>query len=168
LDIDFNPTGANDSEYDKVIDPKIFQHFRAKLIRRGGTAISTDKFVLSSTLDFLEKQDFTKTIASPSIRTLDGEKASINIVSSKPVQYAKPITATNAQGQPTIEVTYDWQTINYGVKLEVEPIIHEDDEITMKLNISKDAPSNKVEGLDNTFRYESSSNSIDTIVRVKD
>lgn len=168
LDIDFNPTGANDSDYDKIIDPKIFQHFKAKLINRGGTAVSTDKLVLSSTLDFLEKQDMTKTIASPSIRTLDGEKASINIVSAKPVQYAKPITATNAQGQPVIEITYDWQTINYGIKLDVEPVIHEDDEITLKLNISKDAPGVKVDGLDSTFRYESTSNTIDTLVRIKD
>ncbi len=168
LDIDFNPTGANDSDYDKIIDPKIFQHFKAKLINRGGTAVSTDKLVLSATLDFLETQDMTKTIASPSVRTLDGEKASINIVSAKPVQYAKPITATNAQGQPVIEITYDWQTINYGIKLDVEPIIHEDAEITLKLNISKDAPGLKVSGLDSTFRYESTSNSIDTIVRIKD
>ncbi len=169
LDIDFNPTGAGDDAFDKIIDPKIFQHFKAKLINRGGTAISTDKLVLSSTLDFLEKHDMTKTIASPSIRALDGEKATIDIVSVKPVQYARPNIASNATtGQSTILISYDWKDETYGIKLEVEPIIHEDGEVTLKLNIQNNTPGVLVQGLDSTFRYESNSNSIDTLVRVKD
>jgi len=168
LDIDFNPTGSGDDGFDKFIDPKIFQNFRAKLIKRGGARVSTDKLVLSATLDFLEQNNFTTTIASPSIRTLDGHKASLNISSVQPVQFAKPVVTTNAAGDQTTTITYDWRDLDFGVVLNVTPIIHNDNEVSLDIDIKNNSIGDKVEGNDQTFRYGSTKNDIKTLVRVKD
>ena len=168
FNLDFNPTGANDTSNDYTIDAKYLQNFKAQMVSVGSARVQTDKLLLSATLDFLDRHDMTKTIASPSIRCMDGEEASINITTTKPVQFAKINTATNAQGDTVIEITYDWKDLNFGVKLNVKPIIHDDNEITMKLNIEKDAPGQRIDGNDQTFRYESTSNSVDTLLRIKD
>jgi len=167
FNVDFNPTGADDTSNDYTIDAKYLESFKAQLVSLGSARVQTDKLLLTSTLDFLDKHDMTKTIASPSIRCMDGEEASINITTTKPVQFAKVNTATNSQGDTVIQITYDWKDLNFGVKLGVKPIIHDDNEITMKLDIEKDAPGAKIDGNDQTFRYESSSNSIDTLLRIK-
>lgn len=168
FNVDFNPTGADDTSQDYSIDAKLLQGFKARMVSVGSARVLSDGLLLSATLDFLDKHDMTKTIASPSIRAMDGEEASINITTTKPVQFPKVNTATNSQGDTVIQITYDWKDLNFGVKLNVKPIIHSDDEISMELKIDKDAPGQRIDGNDQTFRYESSSNSIDTILRIKD
>lgn len=167
FNVDFNPTGADDTSQDYFMDAKLLQSFKAKMVSVGSARVLSDGLLLSATLDFLDKHDMTKTIASPSIRAMDGEEASINITTMKPVQFAKINMATNSQGDSVIQITYDWKDLNFGVKLNVKPIIHSDNEISMQLKIDKDAPGQRIDGNDQTFRYESSSNSIDTILRIK-
>lgn len=167
FNVDFNPTGADDTSLDRTVDAKFFENFKAQLVSVGSARVMTDKLLLSATLDFLDQHNMTKTIASPSVTAMDGEEASINITTTKPVQFAKVNTATNSQGDSVMEVTYDWKDLNYGVKLNVKPIVHDDDEISLSLNLDKDSPGSRVDGRDQTFRYESSTNNIDTILRIK-
>ena len=121
---------------------------------RGKLGIAaTDLFTV---LRFLESQDKAKILAQPSITTLNGYKATINVSET---QYFKIVTGVAEN------YTIRYQPINFGIKLDITPWISKSGQITAEIapEISNSDGINKESGTPNV-----SSRSITTTVRIND
>jgi len=96
----------------------------------------TSKEVLLSiptaTLNLLRKDTDTKVLANPQIRAKSGEKARIHIGERVPLRVNRRIDTTGA-------VTNDYEYQDIGVKLDVQPVINSQNEVTLKLNVEVSA-----------------------------
>ncbi len=96
----------------------------------------TNKEVLLSlptaTLNLLKQDTDTKTLANPQIRVKSGEKAKIHIGERVPLRVNRRIDTTGV-------VTNDYQYQDIGIKLDSEPVINTQDEVTLKLNVEVSA-----------------------------
>jgi general secretion pathway protein D len=94
------------------------------------------KFPSSVLLDFFKTESNAKTLASPKIRVLNNQKASINVGDKEPILLstttANPTVAGAVSTQSTVTSIEFKDT---GVKLDVEPTIHLTGEITIKLKV---------------------------------
>ena len=110
---------------------------------------------LFAILRFLETQDKAKVLAQPSILTLNGNKASIDVSET---QYFKIVTGV-AENQ-----TSRFQPIKFGIQLDIVPWISQSGQITAEItpNVSNSEKTNN-EGYPNV-----STRSISTTVRLND
>lgn len=120
---------------------------------------------LSATLNLKLEEGDTNVLASPRIRVRNREKAKIMIGSRVPV-ITNAVTPV-ATGSPVI--TGSVQYLDVGLKLEVEPDIHLDNEVVIKVgldvsSIIKDVPNEK----SGTLAYEVGTRNASTVLRLKD
>jgi type II secretory pathway component GspD/PulD (secretin) len=124
-------------------------------------------FNLSAMLNFLDEKNLSRTIASPSIRVLDGETANIAITDTVPIKEYKYIVAS---GDVTtgggVEQGFEYKELEFGITLNITPFIH-DDEVTLKFDLTKDRPGQSIED-ELGKHWGKSGSSTTTIVRVKD
>jgi type IV pilus assembly protein PilQ len=108
-------------------------------------------------LHFLEKQDKAKVMAQPSVVTLNGNKASINV---NETQYFK-VTTGNVLGS---DYSIRFQPITFGIKLDITPWISQGGQITAEIapEVSNSSGTNS-DGYPNV-----SSRTISTTVRLND
>jgi type IV pilus assembly protein PilQ len=106
---------------------------------------------------YLETQNKAKVLAQPSIVTLNGNKASINV---NETQYFKVTTGNPLQGDYSIR----FQPITFGIKLDITPWISKGGQITAEISpeVSNSSGSN-ADGYPNV-----STRSILTTVRLND
>jgi general secretion pathway protein D len=86
----------------------------------------------TATLNLLKQDADTTTLANPQIRVKNGQKAQIHIGERVPLRVNRRIDTTGV-------VTNDYQYQDIGVKLEVEPSINVQDEISVKLGLEVSA-----------------------------
>ncbi len=95
----------------------------------------------SAQLNLLLNNTNTQILADPRIRATDGQKATLTIGSRIPIatgSYSAPgITAAATIGYAQTQFTY----IDVGIKLEVTPTIHYDDDVTLKIHVEDEAES---------------------------
>jgi type IV pilus assembly protein PilQ len=114
--------------------------------------ISEDFFIV---LQFLEDQNKAKVLAQPSILTLNGNKASIDVSET---QYFKVTTGT------ADNYTIRFQPIKFGIQLDITPWISQSGQITAEITpIISNSDKTNVEGYPNV-----SSRSLTTTVRLND
>ena len=120
---------------------------------------------LSTTLNLKLSDTDTNVLASPRIRVRNREKAKIMIGSRVPV-ITNAVTPVST-GTPVI--TGSVQYLDVGLKLEVEPDIHLDNEVVIKVgldvsSIIKEVPNE----LSGTLAYEVGTRNASTVLRLKD
>lgn len=116
-----------------------------------------------ATIDMLDTSGDVNILASPRIRVRNKEKAKIHIGDRVPV-----ITnATTPLGTGTSVVTGSVQYLDVGLRLDVEPDIHLDDDVAIKLNLEV---SNIVREIASgpTLAYQIGTRSANTVLRLKD
>lgn len=98
----------------------------------------------SATLNLLLNDDNTQILQDPRIRATDGQKATLTIGSKIPIatgSYSAPgLTATAAIGYAQTQFQYQ----DVGVKVEVTPTVHYDDDVTLKIHIEVSSQSGNV------------------------
>lgn len=120
---------------------------------------------MSLTLDAMLQDTDTNILANPRIRARNHEKARIMIGDRVPV-ITNAVTPVST-GTPV--VTGSVQYLDVGLKLEVEPDIHPDNEVAIKINlevsnIAKEVP-NAVSG---TLAYQVGTRNASTLLQLKD
>ncbi|MDT7041077.1 secretin N-terminal domain-containing protein [Candidatus Nitronereus thalassa] len=94
------------------------------------------KFPSNILLDFFKTESNAKTLASPKIRVLNNQKASINVGDKEPILLSTTSTNPNLGGSVATQSTVtSIEFKDTGVKLDVEPTIHLTGEITIKLKV---------------------------------
>ncbi|MGH8706956.1 MAG: secretin N-terminal domain-containing protein, partial [Burkholderiales bacterium] len=109
----------------------------------------------------LQKQDGnTSILANPRIRVKNKEKAKIHIGDKVPV-----ITTTQtATGFASESVTY----LDTGLKLEVEPSVHLDDEVSIKVNLEVSSIGGTTVSQTGTTTYQIGTRNAATVLRLED
>ena len=88
-------------------------------------------------LDFLRSQSDAKTLANPKIRVVNNKQAKINIGDKVPILLSttNTIPGTAAGTVPTQSTITSIEFKDVGVKLTVEPTIHLNSQVTLKLQL---------------------------------
>ncbi len=109
---------------------------------RNLTSIGQDSYLFtfpsSILMDFFKQESDAKTLANPKLRVLNNQKASINIGDKQPIL----LSTTNVlPGQATTGALSTTSTVtsiefkDTGIKLTVEPTIHLNNSITLRLQV---------------------------------
>lgn len=89
-------------------------------------------------LDFFKQDSDAKTLASPKLRVINAKQASINIGDKQPILLSTTNVLPGQAATGAVPTTSTVTSIEFkdtGIKLSVEPVIHLNDEITLKLKI---------------------------------
>lgn len=119
----------------------------------------------SIALSLLLQDGDSNLLASPRIRARNREKAKIMIGDRVPVitNAVTPVTT----GAPV--VTGNVQYLDVGLKLEVEPDIHRDNEVSIKINLEVSSIVKEVQNaVSGTLAYQVGTRNATTVLRLKD
>ena len=119
---------------------------------------------LSVTLNAMKQAGLTKTLASPRIRAHNKEKAKILIGSRLPV-ITNSVTPT-AAGTPV--VTGSVQYLDVGLTLEVQPTVHLDSDVGIKVSLEVSSLLKQITTASGTIAYEIGTRNANTMLRLKD
>ncbi|MDE3011256.1 MAG: type II and III secretion system protein, partial [Pseudomonadota bacterium] len=119
---------------------------------------------LSGSIDFQRSIGDANTLSSPRIRVRNKEKAKILIGDRVPV-ITNSVTPTNGgTSVVTGSVTY----LDVGLKLDVEPEIHMDDDVAIKLGLEVSNIAKQITGQGGTIAYQIGTRTASTVLRLKD
>lgn len=125
--------------------------------------LNSDRIGVSTptvTLNFKRELGDTDVLANPKIRAKNKEKAKILIGDKLPV-----ITTTSTS---TGFVSESVQYIDVGLKLEVEPSISPEDEVSMKIALEVSSLVNKITTQTGTVAYQIGTRSANTVLKLHD
>lgn len=108
----------------------------------------------------IKKEDLdARVLANPKIRVRNNEKARVHIGERVPI-----ITTTVNQGVSTENIQYQ----DVGLKLLVEPIIRQDDEVEIKLGLEVSTLGTKTVTNSGSVVFQIGTRNIDTVLRLRD
>jgi general secretion pathway protein D len=114
-----------------------------------------------ATLNLLKQDTDTKILANPQLRVKNGEKASILIGERIPLRVNRRVDSS------TGDVTSDYQYHDVGVKMEVEPVINMDGEISMSILLDVSSLGPNVGTADDP-QYSINTRTAQSVLTVKD
>lgn len=128
-----------------------------------GSGIGVNQLQLA--LNFMLQDSDTNILASPRIRARNHEKAKIMIGDRVPV-ITNAVTPVST-GTPV--VTGSVQYLDVGLKLEVEPSIHVDNEVAIKINMEVSSIAKEVQNsVSGTLAYQIGTRNASTLLQLKD
>ncbi len=89
-------------------------------------------------IDFFKQDSDSKTLASPKLRVINTKQASINIGDKQPILLSTTNVLPGQAATGAVPTTSTVTSIEFkdtGIKLTVEPVIHLNDELTLKLKV---------------------------------
>jgi general secretion pathway protein D len=119
---------------------------------------------LSVTLNAMKQAGLTNTLASPRIRARNKEKAKVLIGSRLPVITN---TVTPTAGGSAV-VTGSVQYLDVGLTLEVQPTVHLDSDVAIKINLEVSSLLKQIQTASGTIAYEIGTRNANTVLRLKD
>lgn len=111
-------------------------------------------------LNFSQTDSSTKTLANPHIRVRNNEKAKVMIGDKVPV-----ITTTNNTTSSVVSESISY--LDVGLKLEVEPEIHIDDDVSMTINLEVSDIVKQITTSTGLIAYQIGSRSASTALRLR-
>lgn len=119
---------------------------------------------VSASVDLLKQVGFTNVLASPRIRARNREKARILIGSRVPV-ITNTVTPVST-GAPV--VTGSVQYLDVGLTLEVEPTVHLDGDVAIKISLEVSSILKEVPGPNGSLAYQIGTRDASTLLRLRD
>lgn len=123
----------------------------------------------SIAVDFFKQESDAQTLANPRIRVLDREKAKINIGDRVPILLSTTRTAAIATGgAPTATTATNVQFKDVGIKINVEPTIHMNGDIELKISLEVTTLGDLIELGNGTRQFRFGNRKADTVLSVRD
>jgi general secretion pathway protein D len=117
--------------------------------------------------NFVKQNTEAKLLAKPQLRISEGEKANLVIGDRRPI----PLTTFNTQNAGNaggiIPIT-SFQYQDVGIKIEIEPRVHHNQEVTLKLKIEVSDVNGNVTGSNGESQPIIGTRMIDSVIRLKD
>lgn len=117
--------------------------------------------------NFIKTNSDAQLLAKPQVRITEGEKANLTIGDRVPI----PLTTFNTQNQGTtggiIPIT-SFQYQDVGIKMELEPRVHHNQEITLKVKIEVSNISRFIEASAGQSQPVIGTRSFDSVIRLQD
>ncbi len=107
--------------------------------------------------------DTTNILANPKIRARNREKAKVLLGEKLPV-FTTTSTPSNGAISNAVSVSY----IDVGLKLDVEPQVQLDNDVTIKVALEVSSITNKVSGPSDSFAYQVGTRQATTTLRLRD
>ena len=118
------------------------------------------------TIDFLKSDSGTRTIAKPQLRVTEGEKANLHIGDSVPIP-TTTFNTTGTVGGSVVPITsFTYQEV--GIVIEIEPRVHHNKEVTLKLNVEVSQLGERVDAGQGVSQPSINTRQINTVIRLKD
>ena len=114
------------------------QTFTYQQLMNFGPASYVFSIPTSVLIDFFKQDSDSKTLASPKLRVINGKQASINIGDKQPILLSTTNVLPGQAATGAVPTTSTVTSIEFkdtGIKLTVEPVIHLNDELTLKLKV---------------------------------
>jgi len=116
--------------------------------------------------DFLKTTSEVQILASPQVRISDGEKALVHIGDQVPIPVTTFNSANTIGGNIVPITSFQYQDI--GIRLDIEPRIHHNKEITLKLKVEVSALSGFVQGAGQAQQPVIATRRIESTIRLMD
>jgi len=139
--------------------------------------LGTDSYLFtlpSIIVDFMKEESDAKTLAHPKIRVLDNKSAKVSIGDKFPVLISSSTfspTGTTTTGVVTPAGTSVSTSVEFkdtGIKIGVDPNIHLNNEVSLKLTLSVTTLGNLVNLGNGTSQYEFGERSVETVLNIRD
>jgi general secretion pathway protein D len=119
------------------------------------------------TYDFIKTVSDSELLANPELRISEGEKATLHIGSRVPVPVStfNSITAGTTNGAVAPVTSYQYQDV--GIKVSIEPRVHHNSEVTLKLTVEVSNLAGNAPG-SNPPQPIISTRTIESTIRLKD
>ncbi len=117
-------------------------------------------------LDFLKTDSDTKIISKPQLRVTEGEKAEIHIGDRVPIPTTTFSTSQTIGGNIVPVTSFTYQ--NVGIELGIEPRVHHNKEITLKVKVKVSSIAGQVIGSGGVSQPVIGERDINTVIRLKD
>jgi general secretion pathway protein D len=117
-----------------------------------------------ASVELLLSDSDTQVLQNPSIRAIDGQKATLKIGERIPVATGSYTTATSSSSS---SVQTQFQYIDVGVNVEMTPTIHMDRDVTLKLSVevSAETGTSTIDGVEEPIISQEKA---DQVVRLKE
>lgn len=132
--------------------------------------ISINDFSLtipSVTVNFVKNNSDAELLAKPQLRIAEGEKAQLVIGDRVPIPVTT-VNTTQAIGQSGIVPVTSFQYQDVGIKIDLEPRVHHNKEVTLKLTIEVSNLNGSVSGPNGQDQPIISTRTITSTIRLKD
>jgi general secretion pathway protein D len=116
--------------------------------------------------DFVKSNGDAQTLAQPKLRITEGEKASLTIGDRVPIPTTTFNTA-NTVGSNIVPVT-SFQYQDVGIKIEIEPRVHHNEEVTLKLKVEISSIAEFISVAGQQQQPVIATRSIDSNIRLRD
>lgn len=100
-----------------------------EFINQNNWVLSVPDFLV----DFVKTHSEAQTLAQPKLRITEGEKATLTIGDRVPIP-TTTFNTSNVAGSNIVPVT-SFQYQDVGIKIEIEPRVHHNEEVTLKLKV---------------------------------
>jgi len=117
-------------------------------------------------LNLIKTDSETKTLAHPQLRITEREKANLVIGEKVPIPTTTFNTATAQNGTIVPITAFTYQDV--GIKLDIEPKVHHNNEITLKLKVEVSDLGAAIPVSGQPNQYPINTRNIDTVIRLKD
>ncbi len=118
-------------------------------------------------LDFAKSNGDAQALAQPKLRITEGEKGNLTIGDRVPVPTTSFNTSTGGQNGGIIPVT-SFQYQEVGIQIEIEPRVHHNEEVTLKVNVEVSNIAGFVEGSGGQEQPVIGTRNIQTSIRLRD
>jgi general secretion pathway protein D len=151
------PLGASSVLYDGTLASAPFTLNDLKNLNSRGLLASVDPMRLSASVN----RDKVSVLANPRVRIKSREKALIRVGERVPSVSAN-VTSTGVTSQ---SVNY----LDVGLKLEAEPVVYMDDEVSIKLSLEVSSILGTIfDGKDQPYGYRIGTRNASTVLRLRD
>ncbi len=117
-------------------------------------------------LNFLKSDSESRTIAKPSVRVTEGEQAEILIGDRVPIPTTSFNTSQTIGGNIVPITSFTYQ--NVGITVQIEPRVHHNKEVTLKVQVEVSQISSFVEATGGNRQPIIGTRTIQTVIRLRD
>ncbi len=127
--------------------------------------LSRDNVILSLpgvVLNLIKTDSDAQTLANPRVRVINGKQAKFHIGDRIPIQ------TSTVQATTTAAVTSTFEYKDVGIKLTIEPNIHLNNTVTMKMNLEISTLGDALDFGNNQKQYKFGTRNTDTTINLRD
>jgi general secretion pathway protein D len=120
----------------------------------------------SLSINLIKSAGEAETLAQPQLRITEHEKASLLIGDKVPIPTTTFNTSSTVGGNIVPITAFQYQDV--GIKLEIEPRVHHNNEVTLKLKVEVSELGAQITVATGQTQPEISTRTIDSVIRLKD
>ena len=117
-------------------------------------------------LDFAKSNGDAQTLAQPKLRITEGEKGNLTIGDRVPIPTTTFNTGNNQGGNIVPVTSFQYQEV--GIQIEIEPRVHHNEEVTLKVNVEVSDLADFVTGSGGQQQPVIGTRNIQTNIRLRD